>query len=213
MRRNIEAVRAYYTCSARRRKGPSVCESAFAFSVEGIDHVFLDAIEETVLSPTFVERVLDAAFAGNPDVERESLTKERQRLATEITNLTTAITAGGDIPALVKALAERDRQLKIRREARQAAHLAGSRCAESGPRIAHSQLAGYSAWTIHPASSSGAAIPHRFADAVSQQTEAEMDGPNAARRFAGRTDTKCGVPNGTRGEWVFWAFSKPAERQ
>ena len=26
-------------------------------------------------------------------------------------------------------------------------------------------------------------------------------------------DTSWYVPNGTRGEWVFWAFSKPAERQ
>jgi hypothetical protein len=64
------------------------------------------------ISDAFIERILDAAFAVNPDAERELWTNERARLATEISNLTTAIAAGGDIPALAKALAERDKALK-----------------------------------------------------------------------------------------------------
>ena len=108
----FEAVRAYYVCSAKRRKGAAVCPSDVLFPVTTIDHVFLDAIERTVLSPTFVERVLDATFATAPDVHREQLTQERVSLAHEIGNLTAAVAQGGDLPALVKALTDRDQRLK-----------------------------------------------------------------------------------------------------
>jgi hypothetical protein len=46
------------------------------------------------------------------DAERAVTQGERDRIATEITNLTTAIAHGGDIPALAAALAERDKRLK-----------------------------------------------------------------------------------------------------
>jgi hypothetical protein len=102
-----------YVCSARRRKGPAVCPSDLSFNVDGIDSVFLDALEDFVLAPTFIDRVLDAAFASNPDVERAAWQTERDQLAKEIANLTQAIAAvGSDIPALAKALAERDARLK-----------------------------------------------------------------------------------------------------
>jgi len=66
----FEAVRGYYVCSARRRKGPSVCASEFSFPVEGIDTIFLDAIEGTLLRPEFIDRMLDDVFARDPEVER-----------------------------------------------------------------------------------------------------------------------------------------------
>jgi hypothetical protein len=67
-----------------------------------------------VLSPTFADRVVDAAFAHNPDAgaERLTLEAERKRLAMESSNLTTAIAAGGNIPELVAALQKRERDLK-----------------------------------------------------------------------------------------------------
>ena len=108
-----EAVRGCYVCSARRRKGPSVCPSEFSFSVEEIEHVFLDAMEDVVLSPKFVEWVLDATFANNPDAERAALLDEQARLTREIENLTKAIASGGDIPALAGALQERDKRRKV----------------------------------------------------------------------------------------------------
>jgi hypothetical protein len=108
----FEAVRGLYVCSARRCKGPTVCPSALTINVEGVDHVFLDALEDVVLSPKFIDHVLDATFAHDPNAERLALVAERQRLATEITNLTTVAAAGGDIPALVKQLQDRDRELK-----------------------------------------------------------------------------------------------------
>jgi hypothetical protein len=38
------------------------------FNIERIDHVFLDALEEVVLSPEFIDRVLDATFAQDVNV-------------------------------------------------------------------------------------------------------------------------------------------------
>ena len=99
-------------CSARRRKGPDVCPSSITFPVAEIEQVFLDAIEGSVLHPDFIDRVVDAVFAENPDNARQALLDERKRVATEITNLTTAIAAGGSIPALVDLRTKRDRELK-----------------------------------------------------------------------------------------------------
>ena len=101
-----------YICSARRRKGPSVCPNEVSLPVAEIEQTFLDVIEGTVLHPDFIDRVVDAAFALQPDDERSALMEERTRLAREIQHLTTAIANGGDIPALATALSERDKQLK-----------------------------------------------------------------------------------------------------
>ena len=101
-----------YVCSARRRKGPDVCPSEISFPVGEIDQAFLDVIEGAVLHPDFIERVVDAVFANNPDAERATMLDERRRLASDIENLTRAIASGGDIPALAAALAERDKRLK-----------------------------------------------------------------------------------------------------
>ena len=101
-----------YVCSARRRKGPDVCPSDVSIPLGDIEPTFLDVIEGTVLHPDFIDRVIEAVFANEPDAERDGWKRERQRLATEVTNLTTAIAAGGDIPALVKELQKRDKELK-----------------------------------------------------------------------------------------------------
>jgi site-specific DNA recombinase len=108
----FEAVRGVYVCSARRRKGATVCPSDRTFNIDAIDRVFLDALEDVVLAPAFIDRVLDGAFVSVPADDRISLLAERSRLATEIANLTTGIAAGGNIPALAQALAERDTRLK-----------------------------------------------------------------------------------------------------
>jgi site-specific DNA recombinase len=108
----FEAVRGYYMCSTRRRKGPSICPSEFVFPVAAIERTFLDCIEQVVLSQDFIDRVLDSAFSVNPNAEREGLIEERKRLATEITNLTTVAAATGDVQALAEALKDRDRRLK-----------------------------------------------------------------------------------------------------
>ena len=113
----FEAVRGYYVCSARRRKGAAVCPSEFSFPVERIDHVFLDVLEDVVLSPEFVERVLDATFAVDPGAERQVLQAEHDRLAREVENLTAAIANGGEMTTLLAALSSRDKRLaELRKE-------------------------------------------------------------------------------------------------
>jgi site-specific DNA recombinase len=101
-----------YVCAARRRKGPSVCRYDLVFPIAETDAAILDVIESTVLSPGFIERVLETAMLSAPDPDRTALEDERARLAREIENLTTAIAAGGDIPALAEALKDRDARLR-----------------------------------------------------------------------------------------------------
>ena len=102
----------FYQCRTRRRKGPSACTSDLTFDVHELENVFLDQVEHSVLDPDFIDQVVEALCAANPNTEREALLDERKRLVVEVTNLTAAIAAGGDIPALVSALASRDRRLK-----------------------------------------------------------------------------------------------------
>jgi recombinase/recombinase-like zinc beta ribbon protein len=101
-----------YVCSARRRKGPQVCPYKLQFPIEEVDEMILSVIEGDVLAPRFIEQVLDTAFAA-PLEDPATLQAERARLVREMANLTTAIAAGGDIPALTSALKERDKQLRV----------------------------------------------------------------------------------------------------
>jgi hypothetical protein len=98
-------------CSGRRRKGRHVCASDQSFAVESMENVFLDALEQELLAPSFIEGVLDATFTLNPCDERDRLLDERDRLTREVENLTRAIALGHQIEALATALAERDKRL------------------------------------------------------------------------------------------------------
>jgi len=109
----FEAVKGYYVCAARRRKGPDVCPSDLSFPVDAIEPVFLDTLERVVFSQRFVDHIVNAVVEARPDVARDSLMRERERLAAEITNLTAAIAVGGDIPALVAELQKRDARLAV----------------------------------------------------------------------------------------------------
>ena len=101
----FEAVRGYYVCSTRRKKGPAVCPSEWMFPVNVVERTFLDCLEQVVLTDEFIDRVVDAVFRNDPTVERQALQEERQRLVTEITNLTSVAAAGGmEVPELVKQL-------------------------------------------------------------------------------------------------------------
>lgn len=72
----------------------------------------LRTIELELLEPAFVERVLDSALTSRPTDDQAPLVAERAKVAREIENLTAAIAAGGDIPALAAALKDRDRKLR-----------------------------------------------------------------------------------------------------
>jgi hypothetical protein len=55
---------------------------------------------------------MDMTFADDVQPDHNGLEQERRRLSLEITNLTSAIAQGGDIPSLSKALKERDKALQ-----------------------------------------------------------------------------------------------------
>jgi hypothetical protein len=108
----FENVRGHYVCSARRRKGDVVCPSDLVFPAASIEDSFLTTIEHEVLAEPFIDHLVKLAFATSPDEERERWLADRARLASEVTNLTAAIAAGGNIPALVKLLTAKDKELK-----------------------------------------------------------------------------------------------------
>jgi DNA invertase Pin-like site-specific DNA recombinase len=92
-----------YVCSAHRRKGAAICANGLALPIDETDDRVLGVIEGEVLTPAFIERVLDTVFV--PDaVNRAALEAEGHELERQVVNLTTAVKAGGDIPALVEEL-------------------------------------------------------------------------------------------------------------
>ena len=113
---SLEAVKSgqrkqsYYVCSRRRRKGAAMCSNTIRLEVEKTDAIILDELENSVLSPKFGSRILNEALSdGEPATQLEV---ERERLVSEIGNLTKAVAiGGGDIPELVAALRERTKAL------------------------------------------------------------------------------------------------------
>lgn len=106
---NYEVLRDRYVCAARRRKGPDVCPHTWTFAVRDLDDAILTVIEGQVLAPSFIDRVIETAYP--PAADPAALQTERAQIRQEITNLTAAITAGGQIEELVAALKERKRRL------------------------------------------------------------------------------------------------------
>jgi DNA invertase Pin-like site-specific DNA recombinase len=92
-----------YICAAHRRKGPAVCANALALPIEETEDRILNVIEGEVLTPTFIEMVLDTVFVPD-DGDRAALEAEADQLDLEIGRLTAAIKAGADIPTVVAEL-------------------------------------------------------------------------------------------------------------
>ena len=84
--------------------------------VEIVHRVVLRAFEDQVPRPDLAERAVSPALAQltpalqTVDHELASLTGAVGRLDTEIANLTAALAGSGDVPALVAALKDRERQ-------------------------------------------------------------------------------------------------------
>jgi hypothetical protein len=80
--------------------------------MDGTDHAVLTSIERDLLRSEVVERAIGFAInelRGATAVERrrEQILAEMRRLDAELARLTTAIASGGDLPALLAALKER----------------------------------------------------------------------------------------------------------
>jgi site-specific DNA recombinase len=92
-----------YVCAAARRKGKAICDNRLAFPIAETEERILSTIENVVLTPSFIEVVLNTVFV--PDaVDRPAIEAEIAELERQVTNLTTAIRMGGDLHSLVDEL-------------------------------------------------------------------------------------------------------------
>jgi DNA invertase Pin-like site-specific DNA recombinase len=101
-----------YLCGYHHQRGRTVCVNGLEAPMDGTDHAVLTSIERDLLRSEVVERAIGFAInelRGATAVERrrEQILAEMRRLDAELARLTTAIASGGDLPALLAALKER----------------------------------------------------------------------------------------------------------
>jgi site-specific DNA recombinase len=105
----------FYGCSSYHRRGTSVCTNCLTMPMETADDAVLTVLENGLLD----QRVLDAAVRRTADrLSRRgnataSVRRELARVDSELANLSAAIAAGGDLPALVDALRARDTERRL----------------------------------------------------------------------------------------------------
>jgi DNA invertase Pin-like site-specific DNA recombinase len=104
-----------WACRAHVEKGPTVCSNKHQMRTADADRAVLDALEANLLDPGVVERALQDAVAqlqqpADHDARRTTLQTRLRALTDEETNLTAAVAAGGQLPALVTALRDRARE-------------------------------------------------------------------------------------------------------
>jgi hypothetical protein len=107
---------ATWGCTTRHLRGLSVCKNSLEVALTDTDTAVLAAVEHDLLNVAVLETALFKAMemltpradvaGGRPRKLREELA----RLDTEVARLAGAIAAGGDLPALVAALQERERR-------------------------------------------------------------------------------------------------------
>ena len=103
----------FYTCSTYRRRGVAVCDNQAWIPMRAADEAVLEAIESDVLQPAIVEAAVARALqmlTAPQEVEQRRVHLERALASVqgELARLTSAIAAGGDLPALIAALKARD---------------------------------------------------------------------------------------------------------
>jgi hypothetical protein len=105
----------FYGCMTRHLRGDAICHNALEVLLEAADTAVLTAVERDVLSVEVVETALHKALAAlqaphASEDARHTLREELAQLEAEIARLAQAIASGGDIPALVRAMQERERR-------------------------------------------------------------------------------------------------------
>ncbi len=98
----------FYRCYRSRRQGATACANKVPLRMTDADEAVIDAVEETLMNPTVVERALALAEA---EILEEQTGRERDAFAarlaatdTEVARLTSAIKRGGDLDPLLDAL-------------------------------------------------------------------------------------------------------------
>ena len=109
----------YYTCSAARRKGPSVCPSTVRLPAALVEDSVFREVEGKLLAADVVAPALTLAFArlAAHAPARGSLESERTKLTRELGNLAAAVAAGADVQTLIAEMKKREaRKAEIERE-------------------------------------------------------------------------------------------------
>ena len=102
---------ACYSCSAYSRKGRSVCTNGLLVRMEVADDAVISAVERTVLNPDVIDRAVQRAVAQlTTVVEQPNHDAELRQLDAELARLAQAVAGGGDVPALVAAMRQRETQ-------------------------------------------------------------------------------------------------------
>jgi site-specific DNA recombinase len=107
--------RGFYACTAYHKRGRAVCANHLEIRIEAADRAILDGLRTDILHPAVFDVALDEALRllMSPD-EREGRRDAREAevssLSTEIERIVAAISAGGDLPALVGALQQKERR-------------------------------------------------------------------------------------------------------
>jgi hypothetical protein len=96
-------------------RGAAICTNNLEVPLDDTDHAVLSAIEYDLLRveglETSLAKALEALQApGDPAQRAATLQDEQSRLEAEVARLAAAIAAGGDLPALVALLRERERR-------------------------------------------------------------------------------------------------------
>ncbi len=109
--------RAYfYGCTSYHLRGRTVCGNNLEAPMGIADRAVLSSIEHDLLRPEVIElAIAKAAERLRPDsnhleVQRETLKGELAKVEEELERLTTAIASGGDLPALLQGVKDRERR-------------------------------------------------------------------------------------------------------
>lgn len=104
----------FYGCYNNQRRGRSVCSNSLTIRMEQADDAVLCAVEQTVLAPEVVESVLDQVVertqAARGANRRPTIEREMAKIEEEVSRLAGAIASGGDVPAIVAAIRQREQR-------------------------------------------------------------------------------------------------------
>lgn len=105
-----------YVCSTHHYRGAAICPNGLELRLDVAEAVVLDLVRDDLLRPTVVEPAirlaLDTLLADAPkvDTRRRDLERQLGALDGKIGQLTAAIEAGANLPALLAALEARERE-------------------------------------------------------------------------------------------------------
>jgi hypothetical protein len=100
----------FYGCAAYHRRGTTVCRNELTAPMGNADSAILSALETALLHPKVLKAAVRRATEqlARQGESRPAVDAELRKVAQELERLTGVLVAGGDLPALLAALQERD---------------------------------------------------------------------------------------------------------